>query len=232
MAYEVPRRSHERHCDVFHASWLHTYTSASGMESPSSSPPQCTRKRCCDSFARPLRCSQSTAWLTMRAAVAVAPFAAKQLTPSVLPSPMTTTDRWPTRAATRLSSESGARPGTASNGVMSDAQLGWELCIVGHEVAVKVQVLEQDLSKRTKNRPGKYKTRGVNGRCMQRRCCFGTDETSWEACLGGLQYMSDACNPQTLIAGPLSCCCKKLQHLLPTSPSLRPRAASPTAPLR
>jgi hypothetical protein len=81
----------------------------------------------------------------MRAAVAVAPFDAKQLTPSVLPSPMTTTDRWPTRAATRLSSESGARPGTASNGVMSDAQLGWELCIVGHEVAVKVQVHEQDL---------------------------------------------------------------------------------------
>ena len=144
VAYEVPRRSHERHCDVFHASWLHTYTSASGMESPSSSPPQCTRKRCCDSFARPLRCSQSTAWLSMRAAVAVAPFAAKQLTPSVLPSPMTTTDRWPTRAATRLSSESGARPGTASNGVMSDAQLGWELCIVGHEVAVKVLVHEQD----------------------------------------------------------------------------------------
>ena len=61
VAYEVPRRSHERHCDVFHASWLHTYTSASGMESPSSSPPQCTRKRCCDSFARPLRCSQSMA---------------------------------------------------------------------------------------------------------------------------------------------------------------------------
>ena len=58
---------------------------------------------------------------------------------------MTTTDRWPMRAATRLSSESGARPGTASNGVMSDAQLGWELCIVGHEVAVKVQVHEQDL---------------------------------------------------------------------------------------
>ena len=47
---------------------------------------------------------------------------------------------------------------------------------------------------------------------------------------GGLK--SDACNPQTLIAGPLSCCCKKHQHLLPTSPSLRPRAASPTAPLR
>lgn len=57
---------------------------------------------------------------------------------------MTTTDRWPMRAATRLSSESGARPGTASDGVMSDAQLGWELCIVGHEVAVKVQVHEQD----------------------------------------------------------------------------------------
>jgi hypothetical protein len=57
---------------------------------------------------------------------------------------MTTTDRWPTRAATRLSSESGARPGTASNGVMSDAQLGWELCIVGHEVAVKVQLQVHD----------------------------------------------------------------------------------------
>jgi hypothetical protein len=187
VAYEVPRRSHERHCDVFHASWLHTYMSASGMESPSSSPPQCTRKRCCDSFARPLRCSQSTAWLTMRAAVAVAPFDAKQLTPSVLPSPMTTTDRWPTRAATRLSSESGARPGTASNGVMSDAQLGWELCIVGHEVAVKVQlqVHFQDLSKRTKESARIAQTRGVNGRCMQRRCCDGTDETSWVLVLCG-----------------------------------------------
>ena len=61
---------------------------------------------------------------------------------------------------------------------MSDAQLGWELCIVGHEVAVKVQVHEQDqIDKRDSKTKGGV-NEFVNGRCMQRRC-WGTDETSW-----------------------------------------------------
>jgi hypothetical protein len=112
---------------------------------------------------------------------------------------MTTTDRWPTRAATRLSSESGARPGTASNGVMSDAQLGWELCIVGHEVAVKVQlqVHYQDLSKRTKESARKAQNKRRQ-RSMHAATLLRRDRRNLlGACLmWGLQYMSEHAIPK------------------------------------